>query len=88
MRKLLVCSAIIAVSVSVPAVADPQAAPAIQSSQTGPADQVICERQEDTGSRLSSHKICHTRSQWAEIRRDDRSDVERAQSQRALNSGK
>lgn len=58
----------------------PQSAPSAKSS----ADQVICEREQDTGSRLGAHKICHTRAQWDELRRDDRSAVEHAQSQRTM----
>ena len=45
-------------------------------------DQVVCERQEDTGSRLTAQKVCHTRSQWAQIRRDEKSNLLRAQAQR------
>lgn len=47
-------------------------------------DQVICEKEEDTGTRLGSHKICHTRSQWEQMRRDDRSATEHVQMQRTM----
>jgi invasion protein IalB len=50
-------------------------------------DEVICEKEDETGSRLSTHKICHTRAQWAELRQDDRSATEHAQSQRAMDGG-
>lgn len=58
----------------------PQAAPQNKSG----ANQVICEKELDTGSRLGAHKICHTRAQWDELRRDDRSATEHAQSQRGM----
>jgi invasion protein IalB len=58
----------------------PQATPKDKSA----ADQVICEREQDTGSRLGAHKICHTRAQWDDLRRDDRSAVEHVQSQRSM----
>jgi hypothetical protein len=46
-------------------------------------NEVVCEKQEETGSRLSSHKICMTRAQWAEQRRLNRMDVDKLQTQRA-----
>ncbi len=55
-----------------------QAAPSVAGG-----DKMICERQEELGSRLSVHKICKTASQWAEERRAARDDVDRAQSQRS-----
>ncbi len=45
-------------------------------------NEVVCERQEETGSRLSAHRVCQTRAQWAEQRRLDRQDVDHAQTQR------
>jgi invasion protein IalB len=48
-------------------------------------NEVVCEKQEETGSRLSSHKVCMTRSQWAEQRRMDRQEIDKAQTQRDLN---
>ena len=47
---------------------------------------MICVKEDDTGSRLSAHKICRTQSQWDELKRDDRSAVERAQTQRAMSA--
>ncbi len=58
----------------------PAAKPALQ------ADRMICVKEDDTGSRLSAHKICRTQSQWDELKRDDRSAVERAQTQRAMSA--
>ena len=42
-------------------------------------DEVICKRQEDTGSRLGGTKICHTRSEWDEQSRIAHDEVDRAQ---------
>ena len=33
----------------------------------GNPDQVICKREEVTGSRLAGHRECHTRAEWAQI---------------------
>lgn len=84
MRQVLAGFAVIAFSAAVPAVAQTQTATQVQAPKSEDADQVVCERQEDTGSRLSAHKICHTRSQWAQIHRDERSATERTQSERTM----
>lgn len=67
---------------SVPAFA--QTAPAQQQAAKPAKDpnEVVCEKQEETGSRLSSHQVCMTRSQWAEQRRLNRQDIEKIQTQR------
>jgi len=46
-------------------------------------NEVVCEKQEETGSRLASHKICMTRAQWAEQKRLNRMDIDKLQTQRA-----
>ena len=45
-------------------------------------NQVVCEKQEVLGSRLGTRKVCMTRSEWAERRRLDRIDIDKAQTQR------
>jgi invasion protein IalB len=42
-------------------------------------DRVICERVEETGSRLASKRVCMTSQQWAEKRQRDREATERVQ---------
>ena len=49
-------------------------------------NEVVCEKQQETGSRLASERVCMTRSQWAEQRRLDRQDIEKAQTSRPMNS--
>jgi hypothetical protein len=45
-------------------------------------DEVVCEKVEVIGSRLASNRVCMTRAQWAERKRLDREEIERAQTQR------
>jgi len=45
-------------------------------------NEVVCERQEVLGSRLASKRVCMTRSQWADMKSQDRQNIERAQTQR------
>jgi hypothetical protein len=42
-------------------------------------DEIICERQSVIGSRLAKKKVCMTRQQWQEKRRDDRDTVDKQQ---------
>ena len=69
--------------------AAPVAAQTTQAGQQPPAakpndpNRIICQRVEETGSRIAAHKVCLTAQQWEEKRRSDRSYVEDAQ-QRSL----
>ncbi len=54
------------------------------AAKTPDPNEVICERQEDVGSRLSSKRICMTRSQWAEQKTQDRQQLEKTQTQRGM----
>lgn len=49
------------------------------AAKTPDPNQIICEYIEDLGSRLSSHKICATRAEWAQRRQDDRAGIDRGQ---------
>ena len=51
-------------------------------------DRMICEKIEEIGSRLNSHRVCMMRSQWQEQRREDKMQIDRAQVQQQLNVGK
>lgn len=60
-----------------PAVA--QTTPAQEKPKKGDPNEVICERQQELGSRLATRKVCMTRAQWEEQRRSDRDLVTRSQ---------
>jgi hypothetical protein len=45
-------------------------------------NEVVCEKEQDTGSRLLSKKVCMSRAQWAEQRRIERMEIDKAQTQR------
>lgn len=74
-----------------PAVAQTSPAPAAPatSSSTTPApatkgrdpNEMVCERQQELGSRLGGVKVCHTRAEWADLRHQDREMIDRAQTQ-------
>jgi hypothetical protein len=79
-----------AVLLAAPAVSAPafaQASPQPQQQNAKPArdpNEIVCERQKETGSRLASTKVCKTRAQWAEDQRADRMTIEKIQTERDL----
>ncbi len=53
-----------------------------QSNSASKADdpnKQICRQVRETGSRLVSHRVCMTKAQWDEQRRQDRMLIERSQ---------
>jgi hypothetical protein len=55
------------------------AAPATSKEREYDPEEMICERQPVLGSRLAKKKVCMTRAQWDEKRRDDRDTVDKQQ---------
>ena len=47
-------------------------------------NEIVCERQKIPGTRLASARVCKTRAEWAELRNQDRMDLERVQTQRGV----
>ena len=71
------------VALAAPAAAQGTAA-AQQPAPTAKAkdpDRIICERQEEIGSRLGGKKICKTAAQWDEERQQERDALEKFQRQ-------
>ena len=56
-----------------------QAAAAVQPSKPSGDDKIVCEREEQIGSRLGARKVCMTVRQWAEKARLERQDLEKVQ---------
>ena len=64
-----------------PAMADtPRAAP----HKAQDPNEVVCEKQEVVGSRVQSRRVCMTRAQWADLRLQDRQEIEKVQVQRGM----
>ncbi len=49
------------------------------SKNSANSDEIVCEKIEVTGSRLAVRRVCMTRSDWAERRREDRENTESIQ---------
>ena len=58
------------------------AQPSAASKKTD-LNEIVCEKQKMPGSRLAVAKVCKTRAEWADLRHQDRMDIERAQTQRS-----
>jgi hypothetical protein len=87
MRKLLITTAASLLIGAAPAIG--QSTSPAQQQPGKPAkdpNEVVCEKQEVIGSRLASQKVCKTRAEWAEQRRQDRMDVDKVQTLRGTNS--
>lgn len=86
MHKLLTTSfvAIVAVCTSAPLFAQQQQP---TGKKVRDPNEVICERQEEIGSRLGGTKVCKTRAEWAEERRLSRQDIDKVQTQRGTSGG-
>jgi invasion protein IalB len=76
-------------STSVPTAAEPatQPAPVAAAKNGHNPDQVICKREETTGSRLEGHRTCYTRAQWEQMARDSADAMTTMQSRQINPSG-
>ena len=84
MTSMTTRGAIVALGILICAPAFAQApAPA---SKTDPSQEVVCEKQEVIGSRLQTKRVCRTRAEWAEAKREDRQYLERIQTERGIKS--
>ncbi|NUT00878.1 MAG: hypothetical protein HOP96_07895 [Sphingomonas sp.] len=90
MLKLFSASLAAALLAGVATPSTAQTASPAPAAKPGPArtaadpNEVVCEKQEVLGSRLSSRRVCHTRAEWADLRLQDRQDLERAQTRRGM----
>jgi hypothetical protein len=57
------------------------------ASAAGDPTQTICEKVEEIGTRLSAKRVCMTRAEWAEQRRRNREEIEKAQQTRCNGEG-
>ena len=75
--------AALALGLSAPAFAQAPAAPAPTTAAQNP-NEIVCQKQEETGSRLAKKKVCMTRAEWADRQLQDRQELERAQTRRGM----
>jgi len=79
-------AATILVATAVPAAAQSTAASANQApANAAPVsnpNEIVCEKQETTGSRIGARRVCMSRAEWADRKLQDRQELERVQIQR------
>jgi hypothetical protein len=76
---------LVAILISIPALAEtPRPASPPASPKALDPNEVICEKQEVIGSRLQKQRVCMTRAKWADLKLQDRQNVERVQSNQGL----
>ena len=56
--------------------------PAPVPSKPSDRNEVVCQEIEVTGSRLATKRVCKTRAEWADLKLQDRQEIERIQVQR------
>lgn len=59
--------------------AAPAAQPAPVNSKKSDVNKLVCQRQEEIGSRLAAKKVCMTVREWQEFRSQNRENLERWQ---------
>jgi invasion protein IalB len=82
-------SAVALLATALPAAAQTQSSTQQSAiNKNSDPNRVICEKVQETGSRLNARKVCMTAQQWEDQRRRDRENLQDAQ-QRSLepNSG-
>ncbi len=47
-------------------------------------NEVVCEKQSVVGSRLATKRVCMTRGQWADLKAQDREEIEKVQVRRGM----
>jgi hypothetical protein len=87
MRKLLSFAMLIAVAT--PSFAQTMQSQPLQADpKKGDANKIVCQSEEQIGSRLGAKKVCLTAQQWQERKAADREQTERVQEgARAPSSG-
>ena len=76
LKSIVIAAAAFAIAAPAGAQTAPAQAPAPAASKDKDPNRVICERQEEIGSRLGGTKVCHTAAQWDELRKASRQQVE------------
>lgn len=89
-NRLITASLALSAALGVSSAAFAEVSPPAQQPQQNAAksikdpNEIVCEKQEQLGSRIASQRVCKTRAEWAEERRVNRQDIEKVQTQRDL----
>ena len=78
MLKFVALAAVLAIGVT-PAIAQAPSVGTAAPAQAEDPDKKICERVEETGTRLGGRRVCKTKAEWAAERAESRRELERIQ---------
>ena len=76
-RLTLACVATLALTS--PVLAENPAPAPVPATNAPKAEKMICEDIQELGSRLNSHRVCMTKSQWQQQRYADRDLIDKSQ---------
>lgn len=75
----LLAAVVMAAAAAAQTAQSPQAVPVMLPPDKSDVNKIVCERQEEIGSRLKGKKVCMTVEQWQEYRAENREKTERLQ---------
>ena len=78
-KLLIVMGASLLVASPAAAQSSPQAQPIPLPTHQSDVNKIVCERQEEIGSRLKGKKVCMTVEQWQAFKATHREEVEEMQ---------
>ena len=81
MTKALQLLAITFAAIPAAVQAQPQTRPVSIDPKASGVDRIICQREEEIGSRLKAKKVCMTQAEWARYEAEHRQDVDDMQRQ-------
>lgn len=67
--------------VASPAFSQSASAPAKPQTAQSEKPKLICETQNETGSRVDRKRVCHTAAEWQQIKAESRDAIEKYQQQ-------
>ena len=79
MLKLVALVAALAIGTTSAVAQAPTAQPAAPTAKQDDPNKKICERVEETGTRLGARRVCKTKAEWAAERAESRRELERVQ---------
>ena len=81
MKKSLVLSALVLSGTTAIAQGSADTATTVKTGPLTNPDEIVCIREQPIGTRLGARRVCRTRAEWVEHRRQFRQSIERAQQQ-------
>ena len=78
-NQILPVAFLVVSALSLGALTEPTAEQPAKAVKAQDPSQVICEYQEELGTRLGGHKVCATRAEWQQQRQEQRMQIEKGQ---------